>query len=126
MSKVNYEKIWKELKKVKQEEYRMFLELEEDQLEYTGVIGEVTRRIGELEVELSEMDNYDGSNDQEEFAQQLSAEGVYKKSIETRDKAWDKRSKEEQDNHIKNLKLDSIDDCLANIENSTEISNEED
>ena len=97
MAKVNYEKIWKELKKSKQKNYRLMLEMKEEQLPYISTMLTLKRMIGELEIELSEMDERDGSNDQQEFVNQLCEEGVYDRYHEMREKTWNKRMEEESD-----------------------------
>ena len=97
MAKVNYEKIWKELKESKQKNYRLMLEMKEEQLPYTSTMLTLKRMIGELEIELSEMDEREGSNDQQEFVKQLCEEGVYDRYHEMREKTWNKRMEEESD-----------------------------
>ena len=97
MTKVNYEKIWKELKKSKQKNYRLMLEMKGEQLPYTSTILTLKRMIGELGIELSEMDERDGSNDQQEFVNRLCEEGVYDRYHEMREKTWNKRMEEESD-----------------------------
>ena len=97
MKKVNYEKIWKELKESKQKNYRLMLEMKEEQLPYTSTMLTLKRMIGELEIELSEMDERDGSNDQQEFVNRLCEEGVYDRYHEMREKTWNKRMEEESD-----------------------------
>ena len=97
MAKVNYEKIWKELKKSKQKNYRLMLEMKGEQLPYTSTILTLKRMIGELGIELSEMDERDGSNDQQEFVNRLCEEGVYDRYHEMREKTWNKRMEEESD-----------------------------
>ena len=97
MAKVNYEKIWKELKKSKQKNYRLMLEMKGEQLPYTSTMLALKRMIGELEIELSEMDERDGSNDQQEFVNRLCEEGVYDRYHEMREKTWNKRMEEESD-----------------------------
>lgn len=97
MKKVNYEKIWKELKESKQKNYRLMLEMKEEQLPYTSSMLTLKRMIGELGIELSEMDERDGSNDQQEFVNMLCEEGVYDRYHEMREKTWNKRMEEESD-----------------------------
>ena len=97
MKKINYEKIWKELKESKQKNYRLMLEMKEEQLPYTSTMLTLKRMIGELEIELSEMDERDGSNDQQEFVNRLCEEGVYDRYHEMREKTWNKRMEEESD-----------------------------
>lgn len=97
MAKVNYEKIWKEFKKSKQKNYRLMLEMKGEQLPYTSTILTLKRMIGELGIELSEMDERDGSNDQQEFVNRLCEEGVYDRYHEMREKTWNKRMEEESD-----------------------------
>ena len=97
MKKVNYEKIWKELKESKQKKYRLMLEMKEEQLPYTSTMLILKRMIGELGIELSEMDERDGSNDQQEFVNRLCEEGVYDRYHEMREKTWNKRMEEESD-----------------------------
>ena len=97
MAKVNYEKIWKEFKKSKQKNYRLMLEMKGEQLPYTSTMLALKRMIGELEIELSEMDERDGSNDQQEFVNRLCEEGVYDRYHEMREKTWNKRMEEESD-----------------------------
>ena len=97
MKKVNYEKIWKELKESKQKNYRLMLEMKEEQLPYTSTMLTLKRMIGELGIELSEMDERDGSNDQQEFVNRLCEEGVYDRYHEMREKTWNKRMEEESD-----------------------------
>ena len=97
MKKVNYEKIWKELKESKQKNYRLMLEMKEEQLPYTSSMLTLKRMIGELGIELSEMDERDGSNDQQEFVNRLCEEGVYDRYHEMREKTWNKRMEEESD-----------------------------
>ena len=97
MAKVNYEKIWKEFKKSKQKNYRLMLEMKGEQLPYTSTMLTLKRMIGELGIELSEMDERDGSNDQQEFVNRLCEEGVYDRYHEMREKTWNKRMEEETD-----------------------------
>lgn len=97
MAKVNYEKIWKELKKSKQKNYRLMLEMKEEQLHYIRTMLTLKRMLGELEIELSEMDERDGSNDQQGFVNQLREEGVYDRFHETWKKTWKKRMEKESD-----------------------------
>ena len=97
MAKVNYEKIGKELKESKQKNYRLMLEMKEKQLTHISMMLTLKRMLGELEIELSEMDERDGTNDQQEFVNQLREEGVYDRSHETRKKTWEKRMEEDSD-----------------------------
>lgn len=93
MAKVNYEKIWKELKGYKQDDYRELLEFEA--YESHGHILEVNMSIDDLEVEMAEMDELDGTNDKVNFTKQLLDEGLYDKHIEIQENFKRKSTKKE-------------------------------
>ena len=80
MAKVNYEKIWKQFKGYKQGDYRELLEFEE--YESDRQVTEVNMLIDDLEVEMAEMDELDGTNDTVNFTNQLDHEGLYDKNFE--------------------------------------------
>ena len=93
MKKVNYEKIWKQFKGYKQDDYRELLEFEE--YESDRQVTEVNMLIDELEVELAEMDELDGTNDAVNFTNKLDREGLYDKHIETQENFKRKSTKKE-------------------------------
>ena len=93
MTKVNYEKIWKQFKGYKQDDYRELLEFEE--YESDKQVTEVNMLIDELEVELAEMDELDGTNDAVNFTNKLDREGLYDKHIETQENFKRKSTKKE-------------------------------
>ena len=93
MAKVNYEKIWKQFKGYKQDDYRELLEFEE--YESDRQVTEVNMLIDELEVELAEMDELDGTNDAVNFTNKLDREGLYDKHIETQENFKRKSTKKE-------------------------------
>ena len=93
MAKVNYEKIWKQFKGYKQDDYRELLEFEE--YESDKQVTEVNMLIDELEVELAEMDELDGTNDAVNFTNKLDREGLYDKHIETQENFKRKSTKKE-------------------------------
>ena len=93
MAKVNYEKIWKKFKGYKQEDYRELLEFEEYESERH--ISEINMLIDELEVEMAEMDDLDGTNDKVKFANQLDDEGLYDKHFEIQKNFKDRADKKE-------------------------------
>ena len=93
MAKVNYEKIWKQVKGYKQDDYRELLEFEE--YESDKQVTEVNMLIDELEVELAEMDELDGTNDAVNFTNKLDREGLYDKHIETQENFKRKSTKKE-------------------------------
>lgn len=93
MTKVNYEKIWKQFKGYKQDDYRELLEFEE--YESDKQVTEVNMLIDELKVELAEMDELDGTNDAVNFTNKLDREGLYDKHIETQENFKRKSTKKE-------------------------------
>ena len=93
MAKVNYEKIWKQFKGYKQDDYRELLEFEE--YESDRQVTEVNMLIDELEVELAEMDELDGTNDAVNFTNKLDREDLYDKHIETQENFKRKSTKKE-------------------------------
>lgn len=93
MAKVNYEKIWKEFKGYKQDDYRELLEFEE--YESDRQVTGVNMLIDELEVELAEMDELDGTNDKVNFTNQLDDEGLYDKHFEIQKNFKDRTYKKE-------------------------------
>ena len=93
MAKVNYEKIWKQFKGYKQDDYRELLEFEE--YESDRQVTEVNMLIDELEVELAEMDELDGTNDAVNFTNKLNREGLYDKHIEIQENFKRKSTKKE-------------------------------
>ncbi|WP_422404560.1 hypothetical protein [Mammaliicoccus sp. JADD-157] len=93
MAEVNYEKIWKKFKRYKQDDYRELLEFEA--YESDRQVTEVNMLIDELEVELAEMDELDGTNDKVKFANQLHDEGLYEKHFEIQENFKDRVAKKE-------------------------------
>ncbi|WP_239706185.1 MULTISPECIES: hypothetical protein [unclassified Mammaliicoccus] len=93
MAKVNYEKIWKELKRYKQDDYRELLEF--DKYKSDRQVLEVNMSIDDLEVEMAEMDELDGTNDKVNFTKQLLDEGLYDKHIEIQENFKRKSTKKE-------------------------------
>ena len=93
MAKVNYEKIWKQFKGYKQDDYRELLEFEE--YESDKQVTEVNMLIDELEVEMAEMDELDGTNDKVNFTKQLLDEGLYDKHFEIQENFKRKSTKKE-------------------------------
>ncbi|MBU6112518.1 hypothetical protein [Mammaliicoccus lentus] len=93
MAKVNYEKIWKELKRYKQDDYRELLEF--DKYKSDRQVLEVNMSIDDLEVEMAEMDELDGTNDKVNFTKQLLDEGLYDKHIEIQENFKSKSTKKE-------------------------------
>lgn len=93
MAKVNYEKIWKEFKRYKQDDYRELLEFEA--YKNDRHVSEINMLIDELEVELAEMDELDGTNDKVNFTKQLLDEGLYDKHIEIQENFEDRATKKE-------------------------------
>ena len=93
MVKVNYEKIWKQFKGYKQDDYRELLEFEE--YESDRQVTEVNMLIDELEVELAEMDELDETNDKVQFSNQLDDEGLYNKHFEIQKKFKGRADKKE-------------------------------
>lgn len=93
MAKVNYEKIWKELKRYKQDDYRELLEF--DKYKSDRKVLEVNMSIDDLEVEMAEMDELDGTNDKVNFTKQLLDEGLYDKHIEIQENFKRKSTKKE-------------------------------
>ena len=93
MTKINYEKIWKQFKGYKQDDYRELLEFEE--YESDRQVTEVNMLIDELEVELAEMDELDETNDKVQFSNQLDDEGLYNKHFEIQKKFKGRADKKE-------------------------------
>lgn len=93
MAEVDYEKIWKEFKRYKQDDYRELLEFEA--YESDRQVAEVNMLIDELEVELAEMDELDGTNDKVKFANQLDDESLYDKHFEIQKNFKDRADKKE-------------------------------
>lgn len=99
MEEVNYEKIWKKFKGYKQDDYRELLEFEEYESERH--ISEINMLIDELEVEMAEMDDLDGTNDKVNFTNKLDDEGLYDKHIETQENFKDRvTNKETSDDFV--------------------------
>ena len=93
MTKINYEKIWKQFKGYKQDDYRELLEFEE--YESDRQVTEVNMLIDELEVELAEMDELDETNDKVQLSNQLDDEGLYNKHFEIQKKFKGRADKKE-------------------------------